>query len=175
MWPTMSPAKFILMKPNLQAHRLDPASASRRTSSRVARRRARRSEDLDVGFQLRVELVGPVAVPEVGDVPELLCLGARPLGNSAEAMIADRRVDRLGTDQIRPRGVRVSVVQRHPGEVDVGSTPPTVELVEIWSCLERLRQLDGAVTPEVEHDHGIAVDDRADRLLQCVTTVVGSS
>ena len=110
-----------------------------------------------------VELVGAVAVPEVGDVAELLGFGAGELGEASLAepfaggVLDGRRGDEEALGQLQ-----VAVVLEHAGVGDLGSTH-AVELVEAVLD-EGAGDFDGAVATEVEEDDRITVFDGADGL-----------
>ena len=114
--------------------------------------------DLLVDLQILVHLTGTVAVPEVGHVAELLGLGQGVLMNTGGAEDLGQGVlDDRGLDQVVGGDFQVAIILQHTGKEDAGVVAP-VKLVKVLP-VKGQRNLLGAVTPEVEEDHAVAVFD----------------
>ena len=119
--------------------------------------------DLDVGLECFVDVAASVAVPEKGDMAELLGLADRKALESGGAeVLTERVVDRRWCDQVVGRHQQVAVVLEHAGEEEVGVAAP-IEVVEV-RVLVRLTDLNRTVAAEVEEHDGVAVGHGADRV-----------
>ena len=160
VWPTMSPpAKLARMEAAtaLGDGAVDGVGGLRRAHPRPLLEGYLVGADLDVLLQGVVELARPVAVPEVGDVAELLGFRAGELGYAGRRQIfAQGGADLGGLHQIVLGYAQVAVVEHHAGERNVRHPAP-VEAVEPRPGSEGPGHLHGAVAAEVEEDHPVAV------------------
>ena len=126
--------------------------------------------DLDVRFQLFVKVARAVAVPEKGDVPELLRLAAR---KGAHAVLGQPLRRHLGDGGRRHKvvlgQVQVAIVLHHAHELGLRHALAVKggELASL-GVLESLAELNHAVSAEVEQHNGVAVLNRAHRLVVAV-------
>mmetsp|Transcript_20858 Transcript_20858/g.43998 ORF Transcript_20858/g.43998 Transcript_20858/m.43998 type:complete len:446 (-) Transcript_20858:362-1699(-) len=124
--------------------------------------------DLNVRFELLVKVARAVAVPEKGDVAELLRLGARKRAHAVVRSVLARRLgDRGRRHQVSRRQLEVAVVLHQANEVNLWHAL-AIELVELLTTLKGLGDLKHAVRAKVEDDDGVIVLDRADWLAVAV-------
>src|SRR5690606_28302602 len=109
--------------------------------------------DLEVAFQLVVELAAAIAVPKIGDVTVLLRFAA-----SESALFAMDQVFAHGLSyrgrahQKVLRQLEIAVVLHHTAIEDLGAGS-AIESLEMF-ILEGSADLDGSVTAEVEEHDG---------------------
>ena len=119
--------------------------------------------DLDVLFEIIVELTGSVTIEEVSNMAELLCLGDRQL---SDTLVCQKLTECISDDRRRNeellRDVKVAVILEHTCVIYVRNTN-TVELVKICAAFKSYCQLLSTVATEVIEDDAVAVFDRADR------------
>ena len=118
--------------------------------------------DLDIALQGLVELPAPVAVPEVGHVPELLGLAAGELAHPAPSQVlTDGPVDVRRRHQEVLGDLQVPVVLHHPGVEDLRSLAPVEGVQPVVG--EGAADLDRAVPAEVEEEDRGPIADGSDR------------
>ena len=122
------------------------------------------ARDLDIGLKLLGELAGAIAVPKVCDVAELLRFGDSELRDSGICEVLAESICDLGRiNKVVRRDMEVAIVLEHSGIVNLRRAD-AVELIEILACLKGARDLERAVSAEVEEDYRVAVLNSADRL-----------
>ena len=119
--------------------------------------------NLNVGFEILVEISRAVAIPEEGDVTKLLCLAA------CEGLEPIRREDFTGSALDKGRGnkvvgreLEVPVVLHEPSEFDLRKAD-AVETLEV-GILKSLGDFDDAISTEVSNHNCIVILDGADGL-----------
>ena len=166
VWPTMSPpAKLARIEAvaALGHGAVDGVGRLGRTHPWPLLERHLVRGNLDVLLQGVVELAGAVAVPEVGDVAELLGFRAGELGHAGRRQVFAQGAADLGRrHQVVLGYAQVAVVEHHAGERHVRHPVP-VEAVEPGAGGEGPGHLHGAVAAEVEEDHPVAVFDGGHR------------
>jgi len=120
--------------------------------------------DFLVELELVVDVTAAVAVPEEGNVTELVGLG-KSVASDARGSdeLGGHTLDVRRRHEEGARNVPLGIVLHETGVVDLGALN-AIEGLELVALIEGLADLHGTITTEVPVDHTIAVDHLANGL-----------
>src|SRR5215475_8383189 len=123
--------------------------------------------DVEVLFPRRVNIAGAVAIPEVGDMAELLGFTAGKLPQLAlDEILTQRVINFWWGDEVPLRDLEITIVLHHPRIKNLWLTLP-IKIRQV-RIAKRPGDLYGTIATEIKADDAVAVVNRSDRFAMAV-------